>query len=262
MDTARVMLRTVGTMLRLGMRREMAYAVDVVLRLVGGALEFAVVLLFFRIVFVTAGGPGGWSFPAVAVVAAVAETVTLLFDSFLAGVEDLPGYVLDGSLDRLLLIPAPTLAVLSLSRIRWNLLPELLLPLAAIIWGATRLSGSAGGLHWGAFLVVLAAALVIRWSVSLSLVAASLVAVRADALVYFVREVLGLSRYPSSVFGGLWSVVVVVIPIAFLGNVPAAALSGGGTAEVVLTAVAVAVGWAALAVLSFRWWLRHYRGVA
>jgi len=234
---------------------------DFVLRFIAGFAEFGVLLALYGLAAEQVGVPHGWTLPRLAVLLGAAELVQILFSTTCSSLYELPSYVFDGSLDNVLLLPMSALAVLSFGRIRWDYLPQIIAPLGAIVWGIAEGGIVATGPQWIAFGVAIAAGWTIRWAVTATVMSVSLIAVRIEALAYFLQEVFGLARYPASIFPSAFRVVTLIVPVAFVANVPFNVLASAEWVTVALLAVAVAAVWIGIAIYAFGRCLKSYCGV-
>lgn len=191
-------------------------------------LNFAFLILFIEIVLSRVNLVSGWSKEQMQFLGSIAQIISILYSSFLAGgIARLQEGVRTGSFDFILLKPLDSQLYVSISR--FNPIP---------------LIGIAGPFVWIFYLIVnkgipimperlpltvllMLAALVIRYSFGLGTAILSFILIKVSALQSLQVSIFEQSHYPYAIFSGwIKTFVVYVVPVALLANAPVANMTG------------------------------------
>ncbi len=259
-------VRAYGLIAGMWIRSTLAYRVSFALTALGGlvvtGLDFVAILLMFAQVDVL----GGYTLPEVAFLYGLSATSFGLADLLIGSAERLGRRVRDGSLDTLLVRPAPVLAQAAADRFALRRLGRVTqgalvlgyalialdvdwTPAKVLLLPVTLVSGAA---IFGAVFVAGAAFQFVAQDAS-------------EAQAAFTYGGQTLLQYPPTVFGKeLVRGVTFVVPLAFVNWVPAAHVLGrpyplGLPGWTAFAPPLVAAGCCALAGLAWRAGLRSYR---
>jgi ABC-2 type transport system permease protein len=242
------------------LRAVLEYRADALLTLGATALGQVTGLLFVVVVFSRVQALGGWSRWEVLCVCGMVMLAEGIGSLLFEGVWHLGGLVYLGLLDYLLVRPYPVVLQVAGAAVGFN-------GLGNVVLGAGLLTAAVGRLDvrwsfttvpWA--LLLLASGVLVKLCVSLA----------TNAVVFWLKSpssslaasvhVMGdLARYPLNVYGTGLRSLLTVIPVAFVGFFPTAALLAKGRVSTVgaLTPL-VALGCAAVALLVFRAGMRRY----
>ncbi|MEU5278877.1 ABC transporter permease [Streptomyces asoensis] len=247
-------------------RSTLAYRVSFALTVVGGllvtGLDFVAILLMFSQVDVL----GGYALPEVAFLYGLSATAFGVADLSIGSAGRLGARVRDGTLDTLLVRPAPVLAQVAADRFA-------LRRVARITQGVLVLGYACAVLDvgWTPVKVLLVPVMIVSGGMIFSavfVVGAAFQFVAQDAAEVQAAFTYGgqtLLQYPPTVFGReLVRGVTFVLPLAFVNWVPASYVLGrpyplGLPQWAAFTPPLVAVGCCAVAGLTWRAGLRTYR---
>jgi ABC-2 type transport system permease protein len=257
-------LRLFGLHLRLGIINEVQYRANFWMQLLQSLIGLLASLLGLGIVFSKTDSLAGWGPSDLLVVVGVYLLVggiaqMVIQPSLSRFMED----VRQGTLDFTLTKPVDAQALVSMRRIEiWKTI-DVLLGLAVIGVGISRLGGQVTWRDVLAFAVVLVAGLVIVYSFLMILATCSFWFVRLDNILNIFQSMYEAGRWPITVYPPwLRASLTFIVPIGFAITVPAAALTGRITPPVLAGAIALAV----VAPLIARWFwlrgLRHYSGAS
>jgi ABC-2 type transport system permease protein len=256
------LLRLLGAGFSMSLRRSVAFRInlvfDVLLAFTGLGTAVAAVLL----VFTRADAVAGWSKAEFLVLIGTYQLITGMRATFIdPNLSWFPETgIRNGKLDGYLLQPASSLFLASLSLSSPLALIQFVLGVAVLGWGigAAEQPPSVGGVV--SWLVLVAAALVVTWALSVLLACLAFWAPKLQLDVFY-HSAWQLGRYPTDVFARPIRVVLTyVFPMALIASVPSAALLRGPQLGVLLAGVAAAGGSAGLANLAWRAGLRRYTG--
>jgi ABC-2 type transport system permease protein len=179
------------------------------------------------------------------------------------GMSALIDSVRNGTLDFTLTKPEDAQLLVSIQKVAFFSLIDLLLGLGVLIAALVRLGERIGGWQAAAFAVVLLAGCVIVYSFWLFLASLSFWFVRVENLLVIFRSMYEAGRWPVSLYPGwLRFGLTFIVPVAFATTIPAEALSGRLSDSTLLGALGLAVVLFALARLFWKLGLRHYSGAS
>jgi ABC-2 type transport system permease protein len=168
-------------------------------------------------------------------------------------------HVRKGTLDFVLLKPVDAQLLVSLAKIEpWRSID--LFGAAAIFLYAFRQLG-----HWPPLpdlllaAGMLAAAILVMYSIAILVVSIAFFAVRVDNLLYLFQSIFDVARWPVSIFRGALAILFTyVLPLALMTTYPALALLGKLTPATTIGALAGTIAFAAFARTIWRLSIRRY----
>jgi len=206
----------------------------------------------------------GWTYPELLVVVGLFFTVNGIRQALLApNLSRMTEYVRLGTLDFLLSKPVDAQFLVSF---RYVGVYNFFDPLLGLGLAGVGLAASGRGLTLPAalsFLVLLAAAVVLLYGVTLLLMSAAVKAVSSEGIDDLVQGLVETSRFPVQLYGArVQALLTVVVPIAVLTTYPAQALLGRGSATALVAAPLAALAVLAVASAAWRAALRSYTGAS
>lgn len=248
---------------RAALSEQLEYRADLVAKVAMSAFWLVWAAVGVSVYFRFTGDLGGWSFPEVLVVIGLFFTVNGLRQAFLDPNLDLMRtYVRRGTLDQILLQPVDAQVLVSLRHVGMANLADPVLGLALVVVGLVGHGRGVGPGELAAFVLLLAAALVVLYALVLALMALSVQLVGVEDLGTVSFAVVELSRFPVQAYGDPLRTVLTVLPVALLTTVPAQALLGRLDPVLLLVAPAAAVLALAASSLYWRRALRGYTGAS
>jgi ABC-2 type transport system permease protein len=247
-------------------RSTMAYRASFVMTALGNlaatALDFVTILLMFGRVH----SLGGFTLPEVAFLYGTAGSAFGLADLLLGSMDRLGRRVRDGTLDTLLLRPAPVLAQVAADRFALRRLGRIVQGLAVLGWSLTRVE-----VHWTLWRVAMVPGMVVCGAVIFCAVftaGAAFQFLAQDAAEVQNSVTYGgntMLQYPPGIFAReLVRGVTFVVPLAFVNWLPALRVLGepdplGLPGWLDFASPLVAALCCALAAVAWRAGLRAYR---
>ncbi len=154
----------------------------------------------------------------------VMNSVVQMF--FMTNVDELTDLIRTGGLDFILLKPIDTQFLVSLRRIDWSMLPNLVVGLAILVYSLAHLAYVPGLLQAVLYCVYLLCGIAIYYSLMITLGASTIWMGRNLTLYDFWFYIITFSRYPMEIYTGnvgkpLRAVFTFVIPVLIVVNVPA-----------------------------------------
>ena len=202
------------------------YRLDLVISITTALLTQASALAFYRVLFSNTSDLNGWQPPRVLLLFGMVALTFALSELFFNGIWNLPGYVLSGQLDRVLICPARSLVYLLVSQPQLHAFGNLIAGVGMVAASLWMLSPPAA-LYWLLPLWVVSGALTYT-AVLVTLGASSFVLVGpyGDHL-QLAMQLLRATRYPLGVYPP-WMrfILLFVVPLGASSYLPSAWLEG------------------------------------
>jgi len=252
------------TLLKINVQQELAYRTDALVNLLVMLMWTGWELLSLSIIFSNAQTLGGWTLGQLIALLGVFRLIsTLMFAIVWPNTEKFNQGMRDGSLDYTLLQPAPSLFLVTFTRIVIWRLADLLLAIGLVVVGL-RMSGDSVTLpSLLSFALLLAGGMTIFYSLWIVMMAFTFWFIKFDNNVTILHALLEAGRYPATVYPPwLRLIVTFVVPVAVTTTVPVQALRGELIAWQVAGFLAVAVVILTLSLQMWRAGVRRYSGAS
>jgi len=256
--------RLLWVFFRVGLMNELAYRANFYVQFVQSLLDLGVALGSLGVVFAHTDNLNGWLPAELVALLGVYFLMsgligTLIQPSMQRFMED----VRQGTLDFTLTKPEDAQVLVSISEVRiWRLVDVLqggIVLLLALMQIGTR-TGLGEVLIFG---VALIAGGTIVYSFWLILATFSFWFVRVENILVIFQSMYEAGRWPIGIYPRwLKMALTFLVPIAFAVTVPAEALVGRLTGEVLVGAIGLAVGMLAVARLFWKWGVKQYSGAS
>ncbi|MBB6284821.1 ABC-2 type transport system permease protein [Geobacillus subterraneus] len=219
-------------------------------------------LLTVQIFFYQTDDLGGWTYAEVLVLLGVFNTLRGFIDFALRpNMPRLLEHVRRGTLDYILTKPVDSMFYVSFRHLVFWRLIDVALGFGVIGYGLSvgRYVPSAADVL--IFLVVMAASLLLIYSLWMMLMTTSFWVVRIDDLSFIFDSFFETARFPGSMYRGVVRMVITyVLPAVLITNIPALALLGKWSARTAIAALVVALFFLWMARRFWRFALRFYTG--
>ncbi len=253
-------LALVRALWRVNAAEELQYRANFVASLLGTVFWLATALLTVAVFFSQTPRLGGWSFWEVVVLLGVFNALAGLVEAMLRpSIGQLVEDVRKGTLDLLLARPVEAQVYVSFRRLDLWRITDIVVGLGLSVFALAKLGRGPGVLQLGEFLVTLASAGLVVYSIWIALMSLAFWFVSVENLSVLFDAVFEAARYPVSAYpGALRFLFVYLVPIAWTTTIPASALTGRLGPAAALAAVAVGAAALALSRLLWRTALRRY----
>ncbi len=257
-------LRLLFVYFRVSVLNETAYRVNFFVQLFQSLLELGTALAGLGVVFSYTNALGGWRpdemLALVGVYFLIGGLISLVIQPGMSGLID---SVRDGTLDFTLTKPEDAQLLVSIQRVAFFSLIDLLMGLGVLIAALVRLGEKIGAWQAVAFVGVLLAGGVIVYSFWLFLASLSFWFVRVENLLEIFRSMYEAGRWPISLYPGwLRFGLTFIVPVAFATTIPAEALSGRLNSLTLLEAFGLAAVTFLLARIFWKLGLKRYSGAS
>jgi ABC-2 type transport system permease protein len=256
------LLRLFGAGFAMSVQRTLAFRVNLLFDVVLSIAGLGAALATVWIVFTRTSSLAGWNSSEVIVLVGTFQLLTSLKSAFidpnLAWFPD--SGIRNGKLDTYLLQPAPSLFLASLAQSTPLALIQSFLGLGVVAFGIRsygQLPGVGSVLAW---IVTLAAALVVTWSLGVLLACLAFWAPRLQLEVFYASA-WQLARYPTDIYSrSLQLGLTYIFPLTLIATIPTTTLLNGPRLGVLLGVAAGTVLAFLLATTCWRLGLRRYTG--
>jgi ABC-2 type transport system permease protein len=257
-------LRLLFVFFRVSVLNETAYRVNFFVQLFHSVLELGTALAGLGVIFSYTNALGGWRpdemLALVGVYFLIGGLISLVIQPGMSGLIDA---VRNGTLDFTLTKPEDAQLLVSIQRVAFFSLIDLLMGLGVVIAALLRLGEKIGAGQAAAFVGVLLAGGVIVYSFWLFLASLSFWFVRVENLLEIFRSMYEAGRWPVSLYPGwLRFGLTFIVPVAFATTIPAEALSGRLTSLTLLEAFGLAAATFLLARIFWKLGLKRYSGAS
>lgn len=196
---------------------------------------------------------GGWTFHEALIVIGLFFVTLAIMDAVIQpNVQELGEHIRKGTMDFVLIKPVGSQLHATLRRYRLHRLSNLLAGGAIIVYALVQLHWSPSPSQIALFFVIYLAAMVILYSIMISLATIAFWAVQVENIQEIFFAFFDAAKYPHTAFPEpLRGVITFVVPVAFMASVPAAALLNRITPALALYGCGLA---AVLLFLCTRFW--------
>jgi ABC-2 type transport system permease protein len=210
--------------------RDMTFRANFIIDTISSIAWMSMNLAFYVLIFQYTpmiGADSGWGkyefFLFLSTTLVVNSIVQALF---MTNADEFSELIRTGSLDFALLKPIDTQFLVSLQRIDWSSLGNLVFGLVLIVYASLKLEQAPGPLVLGLYVVYVICGVAILYSLMMSLSASSVWLGRNQTLYDFWFYITNFSRYPKEIYRGKYGdplrwFFTFIIPVLLVINVPA-----------------------------------------
>lgn len=257
-------LKLISTFFKVNVQMSLAYRADTVVNILLNLMWLGWELLGLNIIFSNTTSLGGWGIGELIALLGVFRLInTLMIALIWPNTQRFNESIRDGSLDYTLLQPAPSMFLVTFSRITVWRIWDLLLAVVLILVGI-NMSGDVATLPSVlTFILLTVSGAVVIYSLWIVLIALTFWFTKFDNNVTILQALLDAGRYPVTVYP-VWLRIIVtyIIPIAVATTVPLQALRGDLTLARVLVFLVVGAVSAWIASLVWKAGVKRYSGAS
>jgi ABC-2 type transport system permease protein len=253
-------LNVIRAQLRASLTLAVQYRLDFVIEGLLAILWMAVALIPVLVVFHARNVIEGWTFPEMLLVLGWFVALKGFLEGAISpSLMNVVEHVRSGTLDFVLLKPVDAQLLVSLAKIEpWRSI-DLFGAAAIFLYAFRQLGRWPRPEHVLLAAAMLAAALLVMYSIAILVVSIAFFAVRVDNLLYLFQSIFDVARWPVSIFRGALAIIFTyVLPLALMTTYPALALLGKLTLPTAASALFGTVLFAAFARLVWRVSIRRY----
>ena len=258
------LLKLISTFFKINVQMALAYRADTVVNILLNLMWLGWELLGLNIIFSNTTSLGGWGIGELIALLGVFRLInTLMVALIWPNTEKFNQSIRDGSLDYTLLQPAPSLFLVTFSRITVWRIWDLLLAITLIVVGVNMAGDVTTPLTILTFILLTVSGAIVIYSLWIVLIAFTFWFTKFDNNVTILQALLDSGRYPVTVYP-VWLRIIVtyIIPIALATTVPLQGLRGELVPERILLFVAVSIVSAWIASLVWKAGIKRYSGAS
>jgi ABC-2 type transport system permease protein len=257
-------LKLISTFLKVNIQMSLAYRADTVVNILLNIMWLGWELLGLSIIFNNTTTLGGWGIGELIALLGVFRLINTMMASIIwPNTEKFNQSIRDGSLDYTLLQPAPSMFLVTFSRITIWRMWDLLLSIVLIVAGVRMAGDVATPLNILTFLLLTVSGAIVLYSLWIVLIAFTFWFTKFDNNVTILQALLDAGRYPVSVYPAWVQIIVTyLVPIAVATTVPLQALRGDLSLGRVLIFLAVSFVAAWAASLVWKAGIQRYSGAS
>ena len=223
-------LRVFLTFARNSLVRDMTFRANFLIDMISSISWVLINLAFYTLIFhytPAIGAHSGWEKYQFFLFLSTALLINSLVQAlFMTNADDLSELVRTGTLDFALLKPIDTQFLVSLTRIEWSALGNLVVGLGLMGYSMGKLHYLPGPVQVVLYLLYVLCGVAIYYSLMITLAATSVWLGRNQSLFDFWFYITNFSRYPMEIYHGPWGtplrrVFTFCIPVLVVVNVPA-----------------------------------------
>lgn len=257
-------LRLLWTYFRVGALGELAYRANFFFQLFESLLELGTAVAGLAVIFTYTSTLGGWTpdqvLALVGVFFLMGGAIRMIIQP---SMQQLIESVRDGTLDFSLVKPVDAQALSSIQRVEIWKLTDVGLGIGVLAVALARLGTRVGALHAAGFAAALIAGGVIVYSFWMILATSAFWLVRVENILMVFQSMYEAGRWPTSIYPGwLRFALTFIVPVAFAVTVPAQALAGRLTWQLLAGAWVFAAVLFVGARLFWKAGLRRYGGAS
>lgn len=262
--------RIFAALMRYCLAREMSFRANFIIYALTELLWLALLIVFYKVIFSRTQSVSGWTGDEMMILVGTHYIVTRLFQGlFFESCIELADLIRTGGLDFLLLKPANAQFLVSMSRVDYSSLVNVLVGAGLVWYGAARIGLQPGPDDIALYLLLVLSGVVILYSLMFLLCTTAIWAVRTQFIYEGWFHLTSFGRYPEGIYRAAWLkfMLTYVFPILVVANWPARSLLSHDRDKQldpmqVAFAAGIAVALLAASVLFFRWALRFYRSAS
>ena len=262
MTTFRRYLSLYGALWRNSVTREMSFKANFLLWIVVELLWFGLQLTFMSVLYSHTDSIAGWSKWEVVLLVGCSNFIQQLFTAFfLTNLTDISEHIRTGKLDFMLLLPVNTRFLISLRKVDLGAYLNSACAVVVMVYAAHRLQLVPTAAQFAGFALMVAAGLLVHYSLMFLLSSIAFWTVRAQGIVFGYYNLFNIARLPDAAFprGAFKAFFTFGLPMLLVSNVPVKVLAHklGSPWELAALGGMSLVCFAVSEAL-WRWSLRHY----
>lgn len=239
---------------------ELEYRSEFVGNLLSSLFGIGIAVLAIKIFFYQTDQLGGWSYAEVLTLLGIFNTLQGLIDFALRpNMARLLQHIRRGTLDYILTKPVDSMFYVSFRHLVFWRLIDVALGAGLVVYGLVQKQYWPTPADYAMFIVSMATAIVLIYSLWMMLMTTSFWVIRMDDLSFVFNSFFETTRFPISMYRGwLRMVLTYVLPAAFITSAPASAILGRWNVSTAAAAVLVALVFLWLSQRFWRYALRSY----
>jgi len=237
--------------------RELEFRANFIAKILQNMVWVGWFLMVLLVIYRNTDSIAGWGRGEGFILGATTFLLSAVHGLFFRSLMEIPEMVRKGTLDFVLTKPLDSQFWASTRRFNFDQIGSFIAGALMLWYGLGQYGQSVSAMQWGAYFALFLCALVMFYSLSITMMTLSVWFVRVDNLWVLSETALDISRYPVDIFSaGIQRVLVYYVPLAFMATIPARQIVRGFDPWMVVLGFA----WAAVAIVASRlFWIRALR---
>jgi len=222
-------LRIYRELLKFSATRDMTYRAGFLLKWLMEIVFAIIAFMGARVLFWNMDEIAGWNFNRMLILIGVNEVFWRLISGtvFIWNLRNLPGKIVSGELDMILLKPLNSQFIVSLWYPYFASFPSVIAGLLLIFYGAGQEGINIGLAQLLPFAVIFISGLIIAYSLGMIFATFSFWLLNAPLPILAERLIFFTGKNPYDIYTGVWRIVFsLILPLAFMVSFPAKTLLG------------------------------------
>ncbi len=248
-------IKLLGVFLKSSLLVDLEYRANFVVQAVMGVFQAGIAFISVALFFNHTGTLGGWTYEQSLVIVGMFALINGVIYSFMQpNIKRIVEMVRDGTMDFVLTKPVNSQFMATLRHTKYSGTADIIAGFAIMAFAFSRMGYTPDAPALAAFVIMLAIAIVIVYSIWLVIGATSFWFVKIDHMSELFNSLFDTARFPISAFNGLMRIFLTfVLPVAFITTFPAQAVLGQLDAGTLISALLIG---AALFIAGSLFW-RH-----
>lgn len=239
--------------------RELEFRANFFAKILQNAIWIFFFLMILLVVYGNTKSVAGWSRGDAFILAATVFLMGAVFSAFFFSLNEIPQHVRQGTLDFIITKPVDTQFWISIRKFEFGQIGTFIAGIVMIVVGVLTAHLHPSLAQWSAYFCLVAASLMIFYSLNLILMTTGIWLVRVDNLWVLGETLTQIARYPTDIYGaGLKQIFVYFVPLAFIATIPASQLKSGFDGRMLILGFVWALAFVALARWFWRFALTKY----
>jgi len=239
--------------------RELEFRANFFAKVLQNVVWIGFFVMILLVIYGNTAEVGGWGRGESFILAATIFVMTAFVNGFFFSLLEIPQQVRQGTLDFVVTKPVDSQFWISARKFNFDQIGTLLAGIGLIVYGIIATGLQPSPVQWALYLVLLAASIVLFYSVNLAMMATGIWFVRVDNLWVLGENLTQIARFPLEIYGSaLQRLFIWAVPLGFLAYVPTQQLVKGPDGAMATLGIAWAIGAFVFARWFWHFALRHY----
>lgn len=248
--------------------REMTFRGHFLVNVASELMWVVLLLVFIRVIFSKTPDVRGWTEHQYLFLMGTHMILTSIFEAFFFdNCWRVSHLVRTGDLDFVLLRPAGAQFLLSLERVDFAPLANVLLGAGLCVYAVVQQGTTVTAMQVVLFVILIGGGVLVLYSLLFMFAITSVWLIRQTGVDHLWFYAVSLARYPAEIYrrfagGTLWFVLVFIIPVLMVSNLPANVVMRTFEPFMVVYVLCAGVVLFGLSIVTFRFALRWYRSAS
>jgi ABC-2 type transport system permease protein len=253
-------LKLLAVFLKSSLLVDMEYRTNFIVQAIMGVFQAGITFISVALFFNHTETLGGWTYEQAMVIVGMFALINgVILFILQPNIKRIVEMVRDGTMDFVLTKPVNSQFLATLRHTKYSGIADIIAGFSIIAFALVRMGYTPNAPALAAFLVMLAVAIVIVYSIWLVIGATSFWFVKIDHMSELFNALFDTARFPITAFSGLMRILLTfVLPVAFITTFPAQAVLGQLDALTLIGALLIGAALFIAGSLFWRYTVRSY----